>query len=175
MVDSGILVVRMVVLPQIVKPMSRAKTPSRKSGKYPNNYCFACGKDNPDGMRLRFMLHEGQDTVTTRLRLHKRYAGPPGYCHGGIVATILDEAMAKLNKLLSVTAVTGHLAVNYLKPVPLGQPLLVEAREINVKGRRRFRESEIVSKNGEVLARGTGVFITVDPQKLFSNQIKDPS
>ena len=83
--------------------------------------------------------------------------------------------MAKLNKLLSVTAVTGHLAVDYLKPVPLGQPLLVEAREINVKGRRRFRESEMISKSGEVLARGTGVFITVDAQKLFSNQIKDPS
>ena len=173
MVDSGIPLARMVVFPQMVKPMSRAKTPPRKSGKYPNNYCFACGKDNPDSMRLRFS--EAQDTVISRLRLHKRYAGPPGYCHGGIIATILDEAMAKLNKLLSVTAVTGHLAVDYLKPVPLGQPLLVEAREINVKGRRRFRESEIVGKSGEVLARGTGVFITVDAQKLFSNQIKNPS
>jgi uncharacterized protein (TIGR00369 family) len=173
MVDSGIPLARMVVFPQMVKPMSRAKTPPRKSGKYPNNYCFACGKDNPDSMRLRFS--ETQHTVISRLRLHKRYAGPPGYCHGGIIATILDEAMAKLNKLLGVTAVTGHLAVDYLKPVPLGQPLLVEAREINVKGRRRFRESEILSKSGEVLARGTGVFITVDAQKLFSNRIKNPS
>ncbi len=148
--------------------MSRARTPSRKSHKYPNNYCFACGKDNPDSMRLRFTQDESKGTVSSRLRIHKRYAGPPGYCHGGIIATILDEALAKLNKLYGVTAVTGHLSVDYLRPVPLEQPLIVEAREVDIKGRRRFREGAITDKSGEVLARGKGVFITIDPQKMFA-------
>src|SRR5690348_7749601 len=148
--------------------MSRATTTSRKSHKYPNNYCFACGKDNPDSMRLCFTQNDARGTVTSRLRLHKRYAGPPGYCHGGIIATILDEAMAKLNKLHGVTAMTGHMAVDYLRPVPLGQHLSVEARETGVKGRRRFCEGSITNESGEVLARGKGVFITIDPQKLFA-------
>ena len=152
--------------------MSRPKTLSRNSHQYPNNYCFVCGTDNPDSMRLRFTQDKNRGIVISRLRLHKRYAGPPGYCHGGIIATILDEAMAKLNQFHGVIAVTGHMAVDYLRPVPLEKPLVVEACETNVKGRRRFREGEILNKSGEVLARATGVFITVDPEKLFKKSTK---
>ncbi len=152
--------------------MSHAKVTPKK---YPNNYCFACGKDNPDSMRLRFTQDKSRGIVTGRVRLHKRYAGPPGYCHGGIIATILDEAMAKLNKLHGITAVTGHMAIDYLRPVPLEKPLLVEARETDVKGRRRFRESEILNKDGQLLARGTGVFIKIDAEKLFSKSTKQTS
>jgi len=59
------------------------------------NYCFACGANNPDGMRLRFTYDEERGCFVCRFRLGKRYTGPPGHCHGGIIATILDEAMAR--------------------------------------------------------------------------------
>ena len=87
--------------------------------KQQKNYCFACGKNNPDGMRLHFTYDEDRDCFVSRFRLGKRYTGPPGHCHGGIIATILDEAMGKVNKLRHVVAVTSEMTVNYLKPVPL--------------------------------------------------------
>jgi len=59
------------------------------------NYCFACGRNNPDGMRLKFSYDEERNCFVSRFRLGKRFTGPPGHCHGGIIATILDEAMAK--------------------------------------------------------------------------------
>src|SRR6058998_2957376 len=62
------------------------------------NFCFACGMSNPDGMRLKFVFDEGRDRFVCRFRLSKRYTGPPGHAHGGIIATILDEAMGKVNK-----------------------------------------------------------------------------
>jgi uncharacterized protein (TIGR00369 family) len=105
--------------------------------------------------------------VTCSVRLEARFAGPPGYCHGGIIAVLLDEIMAKLNKLYIVTAVTGHLAVDYLRPVPLNQPLRIEAREVRTSGRRRFREGEIINRAGETLARAQGVFITINPEHIF--------
>ena len=148
--------------------MSRAKAPSRLPQKNPKNYCFGCGPDNPDGMGLKFIYDKKRASVICRIKLDARFAGPPGYCHGGIIATLLDEVMAKLNKLHGVTAVTGHLAVDYLRPVPLGRPFRLEAREVRVGGRRRFREAEIVNRKGEVLARGQGVFITVDPARIFA-------
>ena len=76
--------------------------------------------------------------------------------------------MAKLNKLHGVTAVTGHLAVDYLRPVPLTRPIRLEAHEVRISGRRRFREAEIIAPTGKVLARGQGVFITIDPEKMFA-------
>jgi uncharacterized protein (TIGR00369 family) len=148
--------------------MSRAKAKSGPGRKRPKNYCFGCGLDNPDSMRLKFTYDKKRSRVIGRIRLAPRFAGPPGYAHGGIIATILDEAMAKLNKLHGVIAVTGHLAVDYLRPVPLGQPIRMEAHEVRTSGRRRFREAEIVAPTGEVLARGQGIFITIDPKKMFA-------
>jgi uncharacterized protein (TIGR00369 family) len=131
------------------------------------NYCFACGKNNADGMRLRFTYDEERDCFISRFRLGRRYTGPPGHCHGGIIATILDEAMGKVNKLRHVVAVTSEITVNYLKPVPLNKSLRVESREVRVKGRRHINMAEILNQKGEVLARSRGLFIAIDPLKMF--------
>jgi uncharacterized protein (TIGR00369 family) len=136
------------------------------------NYCFVCGKDNPDSMRLRFTYDEERDCFVCRFRLGKRYTGPPGHCHGGIIATILDEAMGKVNKLRHVVAVTSEMTVNYLKPVPLKQPLRVEAREVRVKGRKHTNMAEILNENGEVLARSQGLFIAIDPHRMFARFVE---
>jgi uncharacterized protein (TIGR00369 family) len=136
------------------------------------NYCFACGKNNPDGMRLRFTYDEQHGCFVSRFRLGKRYTGPPGHCHGGIIATILDEAMGKVNKLREVVALTREITVHYLKPVPLNRPLRVESRERSVDGRRHTNVAEILNAQDEVLARSEGLFIAIDPQRMFAKHVE---
>src|SRR5215831_14948588 len=102
------------------------------------NGCFACGKDNPSGMQLKFFLDESARQAICKFKLPRRYQGPPGHAHGGIIATILDEAMGKVNKLRSVVALTSEMQVEYLKPVPLQQLLIAEGRERSVRGRRHI-------------------------------------
>jgi uncharacterized protein (TIGR00369 family) len=136
------------------------------------NFCFGCGKNNPDGMSLRFTYDKERNVFVCRFRLGKRYTGPPGHCHGGIIATILDEAMGKVNKLRQVVALTSEITVNYLKPVPLHKPLRVESREEKVSGRRHINVAEILNEKGHVLARGRGLFMAVDPQKMFSRFVE---
>jgi uncharacterized protein (TIGR00369 family) len=131
------------------------------------NYCFACGKDNPQGMRLKFVYDDEISRFVSRFRLGKRYTGPPGHCHGGIIATILDDAMGKVNKLRDVVALTSQITVNYLRPVPLHQPLRVESYEVKVEGRKHINMAEILNQQDEVLARGQGTFIAIDPEKMF--------
>lgn len=132
------------------------------------NYCFGCGKNNPDGMRLKFAYDEEVGGFVGRFRLGKRFSGPPGHAHGGIIATILDEAMGKVNKLRQVIALTSEMTVNYRKPVPLNQPLRVESRELSVRGRKHVNVAEILNSKGEVLARGKALFIAIDAQKMFA-------
>jgi uncharacterized protein (TIGR00369 family) len=108
------------------------------------NQCFACGADN----------------------------GPPGHCHGGIIATILDEAMGKVNKLRRVIAMTSQMTVDYVRPVPLNKPLRVESREVSVRGRKHVNMGEILNQKGEVLARGRALFIAVDAQRMFARFVK---
>jgi uncharacterized protein (TIGR00369 family) len=131
------------------------------------NWCFACGKDNPYGMHLKFSLDRERRHFVAHFRLGKRYTGPPGHCHGGIIATILDDAMSKLNKLRDLVAATSRMTVEYLKPVPLQRPLRVESREISKRGRKLTRVAEILDEKGTVLARSGGVFVIIDPARVF--------
>jgi uncharacterized protein (TIGR00369 family) len=119
-------------------------------------------------MRLKF-VQEGKRFVC-RFRLGKRYTGPPGFCHGGIIATILDDAMSKLCKLRKVVAVTSKMTVEYIKPVPLNKPLRVESHELSKRGRRLTHIAEIFDAAGKLLARSQGVFIVIDPKKLFGRK-----
>jgi len=140
--------------------------------KMQKNYCFACGMNNPDGMHLKFTLDEERQTFVCRFRLGKRYTGPPGHCHGGIIATILDDAMGKVNKLHHVIALTKEMTVEYLKPVPLHKPLHVEGREVCVQGRQHINTAEILNEKNEVLARSRGIFIAIDPEKMFAKFVE---
>jgi uncharacterized protein (TIGR00369 family) len=132
------------------------------------NHCFGCGKDNPEGMRLKFFLDEDSRRAVCKFKLSRKYTGPPGHAHGGIIATILDEAMGKVNRFRNVLALTSAMEVRYLKPVPLGQLLTVTGYEQSVEGRRHVNIAEISNDQGQVLARSTGTFIAVDPEKIFS-------
>src|SRR5580704_233551 len=135
--------------------------------KIQKNNCFVCGQNNPEGMRLKFMLDEARQTFVCKFRLGKRYTGPPGHCHGGIIATILDDAMGKVNKLHQVVALTKEMTVEYLRPVPLHKPLRVEGKGVSVNGRQHINMAEISNEKGEVLARSRGTFIAIDPEKMF--------
>ena len=136
------------------------------------NHCFGCGHDNPQGMKLKFSLDEDTRQAVCHFKLSRKYTGPPGHSHGGIIATILDEAMGKVNKFRNVLALTGSMEIKYLRPVPLGQPLTVTAHEQSVDGRRHINAAEIKNEKGEVLASSTGTFIAIDPEKMFAKHMK---
>ncbi|MGA8539531.1 MAG: PaaI family thioesterase [Terriglobales bacterium] len=93
---------------------------------------------------------------------------PSGTLPRGIIATILDEAMGKVNKLRHVIALTSEIRVQYLKPVPLKQALRVESREVRVRGRKHINMAEILNEKGEVLARSRGLFIAIDPERMLA-------
>ena len=161
-------------MPHSTKARPRKNLSAHLSTKYVSiqkNYCFGCGKANPDGMRLRFTFDEQRNCFVSRFRLGKRYTGPPGHCHGGIIATILDEAMGKPNRMSEVVALTRTMKVDYLKPVPLNKPLRVEARAVSIKGRYHVNQAEILNANNEVMAKSEGLFIAIDPQKMFAKHL----
>jgi uncharacterized protein (TIGR00369 family) len=121
-------------------------------------------------MHLRFAVDESGKQFVCRFRLGKRYTGPPGHCHGGIIATILDDAMSKLNRLHQALAATSRMTVEYLRPVPLHRPLEVWSRNISKRGRRLTHAAEIRDEKGTVLARSRGIFVVVDPKRVFKKK-----
>jgi acyl-coenzyme A thioesterase PaaI-like protein len=54
----------------------------------------------------------------------------------------------------------------------LHKPLRVEGREIQVRGRTHVNAAEILNEKDEVLARSRGIFIAIDPDKMFAKHVE---
>ena len=92
--------------------------------------------------------------------------------HGGIIATLLDEAMGKVCRFREVRAVTAELTVQYLKPVKVDEEIVVEGYETEVKGRNLFLVGEIRNSAGEVLAKGTGRFVVIGQKEKATSEAR---
>ncbi|WP_348268835.1 PaaI family thioesterase [Edaphobacter paludis] len=141
------------------------------------SHCFGCGAANQQGLHLAFVIdatHPDAPRATAHVQLTQRHEGPPGYIHGGIVATLLDEAMSKLNRPLKVLAMTRHMEIDYLRPAPLHQPLLLISRHLRREGRKLFHHAELQYPDGSVLARGKGLFIIIDERLLARAGLTQP-
>ncbi len=132
----------------------------------PNNPCFGCGGANPRGMRLAFDRDLARRRVVGRFRLGSEYQGGPGFIHGGIIATVLDEVMGKVSRFSDVRTVTAELTVEYLKPIRVDEEIIVEGFEGGREGRQLFHQGEIRNSTGVLLARGRGRFVAIDPAKF---------
>ncbi len=117
-------------------------------------------------MRLVFEQDDIERRIRGEFRLSAEYQGGPGFIHGGIIATVLDEAMGKVNRFRDIRAVTAELTIEYLKPVRVEEELRIEAYEVERNGRSLVHASEIRNRSGELLARGRGRFVEIDPAKF---------
>ena len=78
--------------------------------------CFACGKDNPEGLHMTFFTDE--KSVFSRFFLPKTKRGWDRVVHGGILSTVLDEIMAWAAIYLTGNIMlTKSMTVNFIKPV----------------------------------------------------------
>lgn len=117
--------------------------------------CFGCGTDNPVSMKLDFQP-EG-DGVEARTSVAKEYAGYREFVHGGVVATLLDEAMGWA--LLHATGnygVTRNLNVTYRRPLTIDRPIVVRATIVETNGRTVRLAASIADQRGRVLASAEG-------------------
>lgn len=116
--------------------------------QYSGNYCFACGRDNPIGLHLDFSEQDGKYVAVKTLP--KEFQSYNGILHGGIVTTLLDEAMGgMLYEKEGAPALTAKLEVRYHHPTPIGE-------ELTIVGWEESRRRNMVNMQAEIkLADGT--------------------
>jgi acyl-coenzyme A thioesterase PaaI-like protein len=126
-------------------------------------YCFGCGSLNPQGLHLDFQVEEGR--VTATFTPEKEHQGFPGQMHGGLVVTLLDEAMGWCTLGQKIWGVTAKMNVRFREPVPLYQPVTVSSAV--EKDRRRWVvvRAEIRSAEGDILAEADGIFMRVSGER----------
>lgn len=126
--------------------------------------CFACGARNAQGLGLVFERENG--VVATTFTGDARYQGFPGVIHGGIIATLLDEALERLGVLEGRWLMTGRLEVRFRRAAPIGTPLRVEARVVSSRGRALVASGmvSLAEQPEAVIADATGTFLPLPPE-----------
>jgi uncharacterized protein (TIGR00369 family) len=124
------------------------------------NRCFGCGPASPAGLHLEFLLDE-DGSVVCLPTVPDSFEGSPGYLHGGIIATLLDEAMSKSVRARGLTAMTRQMEIGYLRPIYSAMPIRLEGRLLRSDGRKHWTEARILNPRGHVLAEAKGLFIEV--------------
>ena len=126
--------------------------------------CFACGPKNPYGLKLKFI--EEKNTVKTTFNCTKEYQGFPGYTHGGIITTIIDEVMSRVSVLEGKWASTAKLDLRFKKLIPINENILAQAKKIRILGKFIQIEGKIYLSDGTIAAEGKGMFAILNENSL---------
>lgn len=127
------------------------------------------GRSSPWGVDLE--VHRHGDEIEATLELDSAHEGAPGRSHGGIVAGLFDDVFGFVLDVVQEPAFTGELKIRYDRPTPLHRPLACRGRLAKREGRKLWIEGELVdiTIDGQpVVARGFGLFITVDPAVMVA-------
>ncbi|MHB1001388.1 MAG: PaaI family thioesterase [Armatimonadota bacterium] len=122
--------------------------------------CFACGPKNPIGLKLDFKFEN--DKYVARFIPRTEHQGYDNITHGGIISTLLDEAMAKLVYAMGFLAVTAQLQIKFRKPAHTCEELVISGWLVSEKRHRAIDcAAEIRNIHGELIAEATGRMIAV--------------
>ncbi|MCG6871586.1 MAG: PaaI family thioesterase [Gammaproteobacteria bacterium] len=109
----------------------------------PDNFCFGCGAENPDGLRIKSYWDPDGDGDTAICRYQPQAwqaAGPSTVLNGGIIATLIDchsvctaiadgyrQAGREIGDPPHLWYATGSLSLRYLRPARLAREVVLRA------------------------------------------------
>ncbi|WP_367359520.1 PaaI family thioesterase [Syntrophus buswellii] len=141
---------------------------------YPDEFahCYGCGRLNKDGLQIK-SYWDGEESVCRYVPEPFFTGGFPGYFYGGLISSLIDchsaatASAAKLredghglgDKPLS-RYVTASLKIDFLKPTPMGKPIELRSRVLEIKG-RKIIVSTALSAEGEIRAKGEAIMVLI--------------
>lgn len=149
----------------------------------PDGICFGCGAQNKHGLQIKSYWDADGEHVITRYTPDSCYVGWPSLVYGGLISCLIDchsnwTVMANHYRaenrepgtLPRIDCVTGTLGIKYIKPTPIGVPLLLKARVEGEIGRKTRVLCEVYA-NDTLTVLGDSIFVKVDIGHL-TNTIK---
>ena len=179
--------------PHTIRPMPLLQLPHTAG-------CLVCGRDNPHGLRLDLHVDPATGVVRIAFTPRPEHIGFAGVVHGGVIATVLDEAMVWAATWAGRRfCVCGELTTRFRREAAVGRPLVVEAR-VDTNRPRLLTTSATVTdeagvesnrprliattgmvrdaSSGETVATATGKYVPVLPQRnraFVDTLVEDPA
>jgi len=120
-----------------------------------DRHCFACGEKNACGLKLKFKysLSPGGGRLTSEFTPSKIHQGYKDITHGGIITTILDEAMIQAAIAEGINPITAEINVRFKKPLQVNEKTIAEAEIIKKSPRLIEAQARLLRQDdGSVIA-----------------------
>ena len=127
--------------------------------------CFICGKRNPIGLKAEFEIDAENLRLKGYFTPRPEHEGYRGIMHGGLASALLDEAMVKLLWEVGIPAVSASLNIRLLKPVRVGEQVVIEGWVESDKGRIINTYARLTNKAGTVLAQADGKCVRIQSKE----------
>ena len=137
--------------------------PQPKIGDITGSLCFACGKDNPIGLKLQFAEDEG--IIKGEFTPGEFHQGWPGVTHGGILCTLLDEAGGYAVIYAGLNCVTAKSEIRFANMAPTDEPIQISAQITKKTSRLVETEATLSLKGGTIIARSSSLWYVVKKSK----------
>jgi uncharacterized protein (TIGR00369 family) len=128
-----------------------------------NQRCYVCGKENPAGLGVDFEIDKEQRAISAKFTPSNSHQGYEGIVHGGILSTLLDEAMAKLTVSLGTPAVTAEIKVTFKAPAAPGEELFISGR-LTHETRRLIQAQAKIERGPVLIAEATGKLLRISTE-----------
>ncbi len=122
-----------------------------------NPHCVVCGHQNPHGLHLTFRV-DG-NCVTAEWIPGRDWESFQGVIHGGIISTVLDEAMSKAIIAQGLEAFTIDLRVRFKQKLRTGETVSARGWMVQHQKRRITAEASICNGSGDEHAHAWGTFL----------------
>jgi len=126
-----------------------------------DNFCFVCGQKNQRGLKIDFSQNKKAQQIELEVSIPRYYQGWQNFIHGGIISTLLDEAMIKAAALNGFKCITAELNVRFKKPARVETPLLLSAKVVDQRSKIVNSVAQLQLKDGTILAEGSAILFKV--------------
>ncbi len=110
--------------------------------------CYVCGPENPRGLHIPFAA-DGPDGCRAEYTARAEHCGWPDMIHGGLLFTLMDEAVAWALVYAGLHGVTARGQFRFAAPVSVGVPLVVTGRVVSRRGKVVQARAEIRSAGAD--------------------------
>lgn len=145
---------------------------------YPDelSHCYGCGNRNDHGLHIQ-SYWSGDESVAEYLP-KPYHTAIPGYVYGGLTASLIDchatgtaaaaayrNAGREMGTDPPFRFVTASLQIDFLKPTPMGVPLTVRGKVLEI-GSKKVVVEVTVSVNETICSRGKVVAVQLPDTML---------
>ncbi|MDX2379114.1 MAG: hotdog fold thioesterase [Acidimicrobiia bacterium] len=105
-------------------------------------------------------------TATVEMTVTDEMTNGLDVCHGGIIFTLADTAMAYASNAGDHSAVSTTASIEWLRPAHTGDRLTATSRPVAVRGRNTVHDVVVARGDGEVVALVRAHTLMVDPRPV---------